>query len=129
MSSFDPHTTALSAPLCPTCHMDPKVLGLGEGSLKITGHGLHFTPLYNSRASGLGIAFPLDAFVSTDGEPLQLASREAARPFNKEELQRITRVAQCLPCHDTYKDPIYREYDRSLSRFRSGEARCNGVLP
>ena len=109
------------------CHLDPKVLGLGDGSLKVTEHGLAFSPLYDSQASGLGIDFPLDAFVSPEGEPLQRASRKGSRPFNLGELKRITRVAYCLNCHDTYKDPIYLEWDKSLQRFMSGKATCEGV--
>ena len=124
MAGFDPHTTARAAPDCSSCHLDPKVLGLGDGSLKITSRGLQFSPLYDSEASGLGIGFPLDAFVSPEGNPLQITSREGARPFNREELGRITQVAPCLSCHDTYKDPIYLEYDKSLKQFRSGETPC-----
>jgi hypothetical protein len=127
MASWDPHTTTLSTPKCVACHLDPKVLGLGDGSLKATEHGLEFSPLYDSRASGLGIDFPLDAFVSPEGKPLQRASRKGSRPFNLGELKRITRVAYCLSCHDTYKDPIYLEWDESLERFQSGKVTCEGI--
>lgn len=109
MASFDPHTTRLTVPDCVACHLDPKVLGLGEGSLKVTGRGLQSS---------------LDAFVSANGKPLQSASRDGARPFNEEELGRITRVSLCLPCHDSYKDPIYLGYDRSLRRVQCGETPC-----
>ena len=105
--------------------MDPKVLGLGDGVLKITDNGLEFDPLYDSRSSGLGIGFPLDGFVTPDGRPLQHASRQGARPFNGEELKRITRVARCLPCHDSYNDPVYLRYHESLERFRAGSTPCN----
>jgi len=127
MASWDPHTTALSTPTCMACHLDPKVLGLGDGSLRVTDHELAFSPLYDSYASGLGMDFPLDAFVSSEGEPLQRASRKGSRPFNLEELKRITRMTYCLGCHDTYEDPIYLEWDRSLQRFQSGEANCEGL--
>jgi hypothetical protein len=127
MASWDPHTTTLSTPNCMACHLDPKVLGLGDGSLQVTDHGLEFSPLYDSLASGLGIDFPLDAFVSSEGEPLQRASRKGSRPFNLGELKRITRVAYCLSCHDTTKDPIYLQWDKSLQRFQSGRVNCEGV--
>lgn len=127
MASWDPHTTTLSAPTCTGCHLDPKVLGLGDGSMKVTDHGLEFSPLYDSQASGLGMDFSLDAFVSSEGEPLQRASRKESRPFNGEELNRMTQVAHCLVCHDTYKDPIYLEWENSLLRFQSGEAVCEGL--
>jgi len=129
MASFDPHTTDATAPKCSACHLDPKILGLGEGSLKVTRGQLEFIPIYDSQASGLGITFPLDAFVSTDGKPLQKASRKGARPFNKEELMRITRVSQCLFCHDSYDDPIYAQFDLSIEKFRSNKTPCKKVRP
>ena len=85
MASFDPHTTGKGAPECLACHINPKVLGMGEGSLEVTSRGLAFKPIYDSQASGLGIPFSLDAFVSPDGRPLQKASGIGARPFNAEE--------------------------------------------
>jgi hypothetical protein len=129
MASFDPHTTASGAPDCFVCHRDPKTLGLGEGALKVTEKGLEFEPVFQSVFSGLGIDFPLDAFVSAEGKPLQIASRDKSRPFNKEELTRITRVGLCIPCHDQYDDPIYRAYDQSMSRFRSGTTPCRKEMP
>ena len=107
MAGFDPHTTTLKVPSCEECHLDPKILGLGTGALKITENGLVFDPIYQAAESGLGIDFPLDAFESPDGKPLQLASRKDSRPFNKEELGRITRVGLCVPCHDKYGDKMF----------------------
>ena len=129
MAGFDPHTTGAGAPKCVACHLDPKRLGLGEGALKVTGERLAFSPTYDSRASGLGIPFPLDAFVSTDGESLQKASRDGARPFNRNELLRITHVSKCLFCHDTYDDPIYNQFDASVRKFRSNETPCKKDRP
>jgi hypothetical protein len=129
MASFDPHTTALKVPDCVGCHLDPKALGLGEGSLKITAGGLVFDPVYLSLESGLGIDFPLDAFVSAEGKPLQSASRDKSRPFNREELIRITRAGLCIPCHDQYDDPIYVSFEQSLTRFRSGLTSCRKEAP
>ena len=129
MASFDPHTTNTSAPTCMDCHLDPKILGLGDGSLRIAKDGLRFSPIYDSQASGLGLPFPLDAFVSPEGKPLQKTSREESRPFNNEELNRITRVAPCLTCHDRYEDPVYRSFKKSLKRFYDGKSLCMETLP
>jgi hypothetical protein len=129
MASFDPHTTAKGAPECLGCHLNPKVLGMGEGSLEWSPRGLAFKPLYDSEASGLGVPHPLDAFVSPGGRPLQKASGAGARPFNGEELERIIRAARCLVCHDTYGDPIFQQYKESLRRFEAGETPCREVLP
>ncbi|MCD4718561.1 MAG: amino acid ABC transporter substrate-binding protein [Desulfobacula sp.] len=129
MAGFDPHTTTLKVPDCEGCHLDPKILGLGTGALKITEKGLVFDPVYQAAASGLGIDFPLDAFESPDGTPFQLASRKNSRPFNKEELDRITRVGLCVSCHDKYDDKIFNDFNDSFLRFQAGEVACRKEVP
>jgi hypothetical protein len=104
-----PHTTRTPVPRCIDCHLDPKALGLGEGRLTRnprTGD-YEFRPIYDSQASGLKIDFPLEAVVTTEGKQLQSTSRKLVRPFNREELRRITAIAPCLPCHDRYDDPVW----------------------
>jgi hypothetical protein len=129
MAGFDPHTTALKTPDCEGCHLDPKVLGLGVGSLKITARGLVFDPVYQAAASGLDIDFPLDGFESPDGVPLQRPSRKRSRPFNRQELERITRAGLCVPCHDHYDDEAYRDFDSSFCRFQAGGTPCRKDVP
>ena len=129
MAGFDPHTTALQSPACEDCHLSPKALGLGEGELKITRDGLVFNPVYRSALSGFNIDFPLEAFVSDKGIPLQQASRACARPFNLEELKRITRVGLCLPCHDRYDDVIFNDFTKAFARFIAGKTPCGVDVP
>jgi hypothetical protein len=57
--------------------------------------------------------------INPEGRPLQSSSRPGARPFNQEELKRIQQVTPCLPCHDAYQDPIYKNFERSLVLDRS----------
>jgi hypothetical protein len=104
-----PHTTRKQAPRCVDCHFDAKALGLGEGRLcqhPETG-ALDFEPIYDSRGSGLKIDFPLEAVVDTQGNQIQSTSHKLARPFNKDELGKITGIAACLPCHDRYDDKAW----------------------
>lgn len=129
MAGFDPHTTTRTPTNCEGCHLDPKVLGLGDGTLKITEKGLVFDPVYRAEASGLDIDFPLEGFVSPKGIPLQQFSRKKSRPFNRKELMRITRSGLCVPCHDRYDDKIYKNIDASFSRFQAGESPCRQVAP
>ncbi len=129
MAAFDPHTTALQPPACIQCHLNPKVLGLGQGALKITARKLVFEPLYDARKSGLNCAHPLDAFVAPDGKALQMASKPQDRPFNRQELKRITNAALCLPCHDQYNDAVYNDFNQSWSRFMKGKAPCSTEMP
>ncbi len=66
-------------------------------------------PIYDSKASGLKISFPIDAMVDTNGKVLQGASHKPARPFNGQEIKRILSIAPCLPCHDRYDDPVWEK--------------------
>jgi hypothetical protein len=119
MSSFDPHTTQMASRSCLDCHGDPKSLGFGEGILYRREGGWRFRPTYDAWESSLDIQFPLDAFVSVDGVPLQGTSRKGARPFNREELKGIMAVNVCLPCHDKYQDKIYLDFKEGMNRFQT----------
>lgn len=85
-NQIQPHTTSRKARSCADCHMSTKAVGLGSG-------------FYDSRANGLDIPFELERIVDEEGRQLQQTSHEGARPFNKEELQRVLRMGNCLPCH------------------------------
>lgn len=104
-----PHTTRKEVPRCVDCHLDPKALGIGDGRMKYNrGTKQIITePIYNSRASGLAIDYPIDAVVNNDGKILQGSSHELSRGFNGPELQRIIAIGPCLACHDRYNDPVW----------------------
>ena len=121
MSFFDPHTTSLKSRECVQCHGDPKVIGLGEGLIGMKNGRPSFRPTYDSRSSGLGMDFPLDGYVNVKGEQLQTTSREESRPFNLREMTSILWVNECLGCHDTYEDRIYKNFHNSKCRFLSDE--------
>jgi len=118
LSAFDPHTTTAGSRTCPECHEDPKVLGLGEGILHRKEGQRTFRPTYDAAAAGLGVSYPLDAYVTLDGHLLQAAAGNGVRPFDRDEIDRILGVAPCLGCHAGYDDPIYRDFQESLRRFR-----------
>jgi hypothetical protein len=88
------------------------VLRRSEGSWE-------FRSTYDAEASGLGLSFPLDAYVRIDGTPLQKDSQEGVRPFQKSEIDRILHVGPCLGCHETYDDPVYRDFRASRQRFET----------
>ncbi len=110
MAPTHPHTTRKEVPRCVDCHLDSKALGLGEGALELNmeQRQLDIEPLYNSRASGLKINFPIDAAVDPQGNALQGRSYPLSRGFNREELLKITAIGPCLACHDRYDDPVWR---------------------
>jgi len=124
MAGWDPHTTGKSR-TCVDCHTDPASLGLGRGELHIKKDGIEFTPIYDSRQSGLDIDYPIDAFVSTEGKQFQTTSREEARSFNKNEIHNIVNAYKCILCHRDYKDKIYKDFNLSKELFKNGKKQCS----
>jgi len=106
------------------CHTDPASLGLGRGTLNIQKDGISFTPIYQSKKSGLPIDYPIDAFVSTEGKQFQTTSRDNARGFNKQEIKDIVNAYKCILCHRSYEDPIYKDFQASKANFYAGKTPC-----
>ena len=119
VSAFDPHTTAGKSRTCLECHEDPKVIGLGEGILHQKDGRRIFRPTCDGPSSGTGLSHALDAYVNLDGEPLQTGFRNNVRPFRRGEIDRILGVAPCIGCHESYDDPIYRNFQESKKRFET----------
>ena len=110
MAAINPHTTQAGGRSCTDCHLSPKVLGLGEGTVWRENGAWHFAGTDQGIDTAAGRTPALDAYVTIAGTPLQKSSRPAVRPFNKEELARILRVGLCLECHKEYNDPAYKNY-------------------
>jgi cytochrome c553 len=110
MNPFRPHTTRKKeARTCESCHASRKALGLGSG-------------FYDPEANGLPIDFEWERIVDEDGHPIQDTAHRGARPFNLEEMQKISRVGTCLGCHEE-TDPAFWERAKELY----GEARDSGA--
>ncbi len=87
---IQPHTMSKKSRTCEECHTNPKVLGLGSGQYDIA---------RNFPDGQAPVNFELERFVDEEGNQLQSTSHDGARPFNKDEMQRIQRVGTCLACH------------------------------
>jgi hypothetical protein len=83
---IQPHTVSRKARTCENCHSEPKAWGLGSGH-------------YVSKLNGINIPFELERFVDEDGNQIQATSHVGARPFNRAELEKISRINVCLSCH------------------------------
>ncbi len=128
MAAFDPHATRSEVPSCLGCHLDPKVLGLGDGQLRLADGVLRVAPPWDAGRSGLDLEHALDAFVDGQGRALQTTSRAGARPFSLEELRSILAVSACLPCHDSWEDPIWRDWEAAADRWRrDASLPCRGA--
>ncbi len=124
-ASWDPHTTQLKSRSCTDCHFNPTTLGLGRGSLHIKDNKIIFSPVYNSRLSGLPIDFPLDAFVNIEGKQLQGVSIKTERAFNKKEINSIVSAYSCILCHGSYSDKVYKDFKKSKRLFLEGKTPCS----
>lgn len=121
MAAINPHTTQPQGRTCQECHTDPKVLGLGEGTLWQDQGKWHFDPVSRGEITNSGPTPPLDAFVTLDGVALQHSSRPDLRPFNREELSRILRIGLCLDCHKDYNDKAWQNYKPNTTCPQKGE--------
>lgn len=110
MAALNPHTTQKKGKSCEECHTKTKTMGLGEGTAWKENGQWFFQSIDQGVQTDVGTTPPLDAYVDINGKPLQKSSRPDLRPFNKEELSRILRVGQCLPCHKDYNNPVYKNY-------------------
>ena len=115
--ALNPHSIQKQARTCTSCHLSPKTLGLGEGDLQIgknsTGKNDWVEPLNRSDIMRKASRFEPQAKVSMRGETLAGTHQPKARTFNQEEINRILRVGNCIPCHDNYGDPIYKDIEAS----------------
>lgn len=123
MAAINPHTTQEGGRTCIDCHSSSKTVGLGEGTVYEKDGKLHFEGIDRGVQTSNGQTVPFDAYVTIDGEPLQYSSRPEVRPFNGEELEKILRVGLCADCHDSYDDPVWKNYRAGMTCPREKAAR------
>mgnify|MGYP000636800988 FL=1 len=121
--ALNPHSIRKQARSCTSCHLSAKTLGLGEGDLKIgknsTGKNDFVDPLNRSDIILKASQFEPQAKVSMRGESIAGTHQPLARTFNQKEINRILRIGNCIPCHDSYEDPIYQDIKKSYKFERS----------
>ncbi len=117
--ALNPHSVSSEVRSCASCHLSPQTLGLGEGDLMIgkisTGRDDRMESLKRSHLIGKKSEVASDSTVTPRGEPLAGSSQPKARPFNQEEINRILKVGNCIPCHESYEDPIYQNIEKSYA--------------
>ena len=125
--ALNPHSIQKQARSCTSCHLSTKTLGLGEGDLKIgknsTGKNDFVDPLNRSDIMMKASQFEPQAKVSMRGEPLAGTHQPIARTFNQKEINRILKIGNCIPCHDSYGDPIYQDIKKSYRFERTMDHR------
>jgi len=106
---IQPHTISRKARTCENCHSEPKALGLGSGH-------------YVSRFNGLDIPFELERIVDEDGNQIQGTSHVGARPFNKQEIQKMRRINVCLGCHGKSPSIFWEKVKEKWGEVKSSES-------
>lgn len=115
MAAINPHTTQAKGRECNDCHASPKTVGLGEGTVYKEGDRLKFRTTNSGVDTANGRTVPFDAWVDITGEQLQHGSRPSVRPFNGVELAKILQVGFCAGCHDSYQDPLWKNFNADLT--------------
>ena len=115
--AMNPHSIGKKVRSCASCHMSSRALGLGEGDINIglnsSGKDDALLPLVRTEIiSGRSQLAP-KARLTLRGEPLAGVSQTNARLFNQQEINRILKVGNCLPCHEKNDDPIYQDMQKS----------------
>ncbi len=109
---IQPHTIRPEARTCAECHMDPKALGLGD-------------EVFRFKESGLPV--DITKLVDENGRQLLSINHPNARPFNRDEIQKILRVGTCLGCHASYSDPVWSDVRKFTSVALNPEAHIEAV--
>ncbi len=63
-----------------------------------------------------------------EGRQIQATGHDGARPFNKQEQQRISRVGTCIACHDAQTNPALWKKTRARVGLAPNDAVHSSVL-
>ena len=117
--AVSPHSVGKKVRSCASCHLSPETLGLGQGEIwfgkKTSGQKDRLTPVVRSNIVQSKSDFAPDAKVNVRGARLAGISQTGARLFNQEEITRILKVGNCIPCHEKYTDRIYQNMKTSYA--------------
>jgi len=112
-----PHSVSKRVRSCASCHLSAKTLGMGEGHLSIkkksSGQYDRLNPLVRTNRVLNKSKFGPQAKINQRGQAIAGSGQPGARPFNQEEITRILKVGNCIPCHSGYTDKIYRDMEKS----------------
>ena len=121
--ALQPHAVGDQARACASCHISSTALGLGEGEIKIgkvaTGKMDRMEPLLRANiVTGKSELSP-QASVTLRGEKVAGSGQPGVRPLGQEEIVRVLKIGNCIPCHGSYSDPIYQDIQKSYKFEKS----------
>ena len=120
-ASLDPHATGKKARDCASCHLSSWTLGLGTGTLSLSGAQPAFTPATPAPEDA---RMASDAWTRLDTEHPGPGTRVGLRSLDAAELRRTLAVGACLRCHKDARDPVWRDFAASKARLARGGTRC-----
>lgn len=113
-----PHRTQTVARDCLSCHLDPVALGLGSGTLDVTGTLVSFTPASPGAPDRWTTLFPDTPSPST---------RSGGRSLGRDEQRRTLVVGYCLGCHAPASALWSTDFGAAMERLGGGLApTCTG---
>lgn len=125
-SSIDPHSTGKKARTCESCHLSAWALGLGTGTLSVSGATPAFEPSTPAPEDALTAA---DGWTRLDAAEPGIGTRVGLRSLDAGEIRRALVVGACLTCHREARDPVWRNFAESRERLARGATRCRRTAP
>jgi hypothetical protein len=118
-----PHSVGKQVRSCASCHLSSTALGLGEGEIIIGKHSAgkfdKMSPLNRTNiVAGVSELAP-KAAVTLRGEKIAGSNQPGVRPLNQKEITRVLKVGNCIPCHGSYEDKIYKNIKKSYKFEKS----------
>ena len=120
-ASLDPHSTGKKARDCASCHLSSWALGLGTGTLSLSGRSPAFAPAAPAPEDPRMAA---DAWTRLDAETPGVGTRVGLRSLDAAELRRTLAVGACLPCHEARPIRSVGTSRRRRARLARGGTRC-----
>jgi hypothetical protein len=89
-------------------------MGLGQS---------HYISLYNC----INIPFELERIVDEEGNQIQATSHVWARPFNKEEFDKIKRINMCLGCHQETPSLFWKKVEEKWGVVKDSKSHIDAM--
>jgi hypothetical protein len=120
-ASLDPHATGKNARTCASCHLSSWALGLGTGTLSLSGREPAFTPATPDPEDA---RIASDAWTRLEADRPGAGTRVGLRSLDTLELRRTLAVGPCLPCHEDVRDPVWKDFPSAKARLARSGTRC-----
>lgn len=107
------HTISKNVPKCKECHLNPIVIGFGDGQLKLKLAGsssrFEFIPTYPADDGKIA----KDGWIQFKSKVRGLSTRANTYSLMQEQIQRILRVGSCFACHDWNTEKAMRIFSKN----------------